>query len=60
MLKQPFVDLIRLEFPVSNKSGFTSPENALIQVIELYNASFLVFGYRRLYKSTMVSAYFPQ
>ena len=42
MLKQPFVDLIGLEFPVSNKSGFTSPENTLVQVIELYNALFLV------------------
>lgn len=42
MLKQPFVDLIGLESPVSNKSGFTSPENALVQVIELCNASFLV------------------
>ena len=42
MLKQPFVDLIGLESPVSNKSRFTSPENILVQVIELYNASFLV------------------
>ena len=42
MLTQPFVDLIGLKSLVSNKSGFTSPENALIQVIELYNVSFLV------------------
>lgn len=37
---QPFVTLIELESPVSNESEFTSPENALVQVIGLCNASF--------------------
>ena len=42
MLTQPFVDLIGLESPVSNKGRFTSLENALVQVIGLCNASFQV------------------
>ena len=32
MLTQPFVDLIGLESPVSNKGGFISPVDVLVQV----------------------------